>query len=113
MLLQSMASKSALVTQMELELQQIKAAHSQANRAHEGHIAQLIASINELQELCTKQVGTVLAQACCQDGNQWAPQHTTNNGQICALARPVLAAVTRPATAVALQCYCSDTRCSW
>jgi hypothetical protein len=51
-----MASKSALVTQMELELQQVKGAHSTANKAHEGHIAQLIASINEIQELCTKQV---------------------------------------------------------
>lgn len=54
---QSMAPKSALVTQMELELQQVKGAHSTTNKAHEGHIAQLIASINEMQELCTKQVG--------------------------------------------------------
>jgi hypothetical protein len=63
---QSMASKTALVTQMGLELEQVKAAHSQANKAHEGHIGQLIASINEMQELCTKQVRPLLCASCAK-----------------------------------------------
>lgn len=51
-----MAAKSALVVQMQQELDQVKAGQVQGNKAHEGHIAQLIASINEMQELCGRQV---------------------------------------------------------
>jgi len=41
---------------MQQELDQVKAGQVQGNKAHEGHIAQLIASINEMQELCGRQV---------------------------------------------------------
>lgn len=56
MCVQSMASKSALVAQMQQQLEEVKAGHTHANKAHEAHIGQLISSINELQELCSKQV---------------------------------------------------------
>jgi hypothetical protein len=51
-----MAAKNALVAQMQQELEQVKAGHTHANRTHEAHIAQLISSINELQDLCSNQV---------------------------------------------------------
>jgi hypothetical protein len=51
-----MASKTALVSQMQQQLEEAKAGYTQANRAHEAHIGQLISSINEMQDLTSKQV---------------------------------------------------------
>lgn len=80
---QSMASKTALVTQMGLELDQVKAAHSQANKAHEGHIGQLIASINEMQELCTKQVRHLLCVTLCWAPPEFSGQSSTRSSSAC------------------------------
>lgn len=55
---QSIAAKNALVEQMQQELEHVKATHTQANKIHEAHVAQLISSINELQDLCGQQVST-------------------------------------------------------
>lgn len=64
---QTIAAKGALVSQMQEELKHLKAGHSQANKAHEAHIAQLITSIKEMQELCANQVGTVVCRLLLSD----------------------------------------------
>ncbi len=51
-----MASKTALVSEMQQQLEAAKEEYTHATRAHEAHIGQLISSINEMQELTSKQV---------------------------------------------------------
>jgi hypothetical protein len=55
--MQAMAAKNALVSQMQQELEQLKAGHAAASKSHEDHSMQLVASINDMQELCSNQVG--------------------------------------------------------
>lgn len=55
--LQAMAAKSALVAQCQQELEQGQACHAQSNKAHEAHITKLIASLDDMQQLCNNQVG--------------------------------------------------------
>ena len=45
------------MAEVQQQLEEVRAGNTRANKAHEAHIGQLISSINELQELCSKQVG--------------------------------------------------------